>query len=103
MMTSREVVDNLLRNKPADRVGLEDGPWGDTLAAWVQQGYPTRMVHKEVGQQRWCRDDGGSVDVTEDGEYEEPVPPWQHFGYDMAAVVPWFDAMPLVDYDELVE
>ena len=40
-MTSRENVDKLLRGKKAERVGLMDNPWDDTMVAWVQQGYPT--------------------------------------------------------------
>ncbi len=103
MMTSQEVVDNLLRGKPAERVGLVDGPWSDTIAAWVVQGYPTRMVYKEMGEQRWRREDGRTVDVEVAGEYEEPVPPWQHFGYDLAGVGPWFDIMPWREHEELIE
>jgi len=103
MMTSREIVDNLLRGKPAERVGLMDGPWADTIAAWVEQGYPTRMEYKDVGDQRWCREDGRRVDVEVAGEYEEPIPPWQHFDYDLAGVGPWFDIMPLRGHEELVE
>jgi uroporphyrinogen decarboxylase len=103
METLRQVVDNLLRGKPAERVGLRGAPWGDTIAAWVEQGYPTRMVYKEVGDQRWRREDGRSVDVEEAGEYEEPVPAWEHFGYDMVGAGPWVDIMPLRDHSELVE
>jgi uroporphyrinogen decarboxylase len=102
-MTSREVVDNLIRGRGAERVGLMGSPWQDTIAAWVEQGYPTRMVHKEIGEQRWRREDGRWEDVEVAGEYEEPVPPWEHFGYDMVGVGPWFDVMPLRGYDELVE
>jgi uroporphyrinogen decarboxylase len=103
MQTSRMVVDSLLRGKHADRVALMGSPWADTIAAWVRQGYPTRMVHKEIGEQRWCREDGRSVDVEEAGEYEEPVPPWEHFGYDMVGIGPWMDIMPLRDYSELLQ
>lgn len=103
MMTSREVVDNLLRGKKAERVGLMDGPWSDTIANWVRQGYPTRREHREIGEERWRREDGRWVDVEVAGEYEEPVPAWEHFGYDMVGVGPWFDVMPLRDHDELVE
>jgi len=103
MMTSREVVDNLLRGKKAERVGLMDGPWSDTIADWVRQGYPTRREYREIGEERWRREDGRWVDVEVAGEYEEPVPPWEHFGYDMAGVGPWFDVMPVRDHDELVE
>jgi uroporphyrinogen decarboxylase len=102
MMNSREVIDNLLRGKKAERVGLMDSPWGDAMAQWVQQGYPTRKVFKELGEQYWIREDGQWEDVTVEGEYEEPVPPWEHFDYDMVSVGPWFDIMPIRDYDELV-
>ena len=101
-MNSREVIDNLLRGRRAERVGLMGSPWGDTIAAWVQQGYPTRMAYKEIGEQRWCSEDGGWEDVTVAGEYKEPVPTWEHFGYDMVGIGPWFDVMPLCDYEELV-
>jgi len=102
MTTSRELINALLRGDKAERVGLVDYPWGDTLAAWVQQGYPTRKVYKEVGETRW-REDGKSEEVKVAGEYEEPVPPWQHFGYDLVGIGPWFDIMPLRGYDELIE
>jgi uroporphyrinogen decarboxylase len=103
MMNSRTVVDNLLRGEKADRVGLRGAPWGDTIAAWVQQGYPTRLAYKELGEQRWRREDGRLEDVQAAGEYEEPVPTWEHFGYDMVGVGPWFDIMPLRDHSEVVE
>jgi uroporphyrinogen decarboxylase len=102
-MDSRMVVDGLIRGGNVQRVGLVDSPWLDTIAAWVAQGYPTQMAFKEVGEERWRREDGRWVDVELAGEYEEPVPPWEHFGYDMVGIAPWFDVMPLRDYDELVE
>jgi uroporphyrinogen decarboxylase len=103
MATSKSLIDDLLRGRKAERVGLMDSPWADTLVSWVQQGYPTRMVSKEVGEKRWRREDGRQEEVTEAGEYEEPIPPWEHFGYDMVGIGPWFDVMPLVDHSELVE
>ena len=103
MATSRDIVDNLLRGKKAERVALMGSPWGDTIAAWVEQGYPTRRVYKEVGEDRWNSEDGRLVEVAVAGEYEEPVPPCEHFGYDMAGVGPWFDIMPLRDHEELVQ
>jgi uroporphyrinogen decarboxylase len=102
MQSSRQVVDDLLRGRKAERVGLVDSPWGDTLVAWIQQGYPTRKVYKEVGETRF-REDGKSEEVEVAGEYVEPVPPWQHFGYDMVGAGPWFDIQPLRDHSELVE
>jgi uroporphyrinogen decarboxylase len=103
MITSREMVDNLIRGPKAERAGLMGSPWADTIAAWVEQGYPTQMAHKEVGEKWWRREDGRWEEVEVAGEYEEPVPPWQHFGYDMVGIGPWFDAMPWRGYDELVE
>lgn len=102
MMTSRELINNLLRGKKAERVGLMDGPWPETLAAWVTQGYPTRWVYKEVGEERWCPEDGRWVKAERAGEYEEPVPPWIHFGYDLVWIGPWFDSLPIRGY-EVVE
>jgi len=102
-VTSYEVIDNLLRGKQAMRVGLVDSPWEDTIAAWVEQGYPTRVVHKEIGEKHWRSEDGRWVEAEVAGEYEEPVPPWEHFGYDMVGIGPWFDIMPWRGYDELVE
>ena len=65
MQTSREVIDSLVRNRPADRVGLHDNPWGQTLRKWVEQGYPT--------------DDKG-----------DPVSAVDHFGFDMEGAGGWF-------------
>jgi len=102
-MNSRERIHALLRGQAADRVGLMDSPWEDTLAAWVRQGYPTRRAYKDPGEKRWRSQDGRWVKVESAGEYEEPVPPWEHFGYDMAGIGPWFDYQPLCGVDELVE
>ncbi|MCL4504459.1 MAG: hypothetical protein M1434_08600 [Chloroflexi bacterium] len=103
MDTSRETVDNLLRGRKAERVALMDSPWGDALADWVRQGYPLRKDYKEVGEDRWRREDGRWIEAEVAGEYEEPVPPWEHFGYDMVGIGPWLDVMPLRDYEEVVE
>jgi len=102
MMTSRKVVSSLLRGEDYERVGLMGSPWGDTLTAWVKQGYPTHVVHKEVGERR-LREDGKRVEVEVAGDYVEPLPAWQHFGYDMVGVGPWLDIMPLCGYDEPVD
>jgi len=103
MTTPRKVVDNLIRAKKLERVGLKGSPWPDTIVAWVAQGYPTRKEYKEVGEERWRPEDGRWVDVEVASEYEEPVPAWEHFGYDLVGIGPWFDVMPLRDYDELIE
>ncbi len=78
MQNSREVIDNLLRKKKADRVGLHDSPWGDTLAKWVKQGMP----------------------ADEKGNAVNPV---EHFGFDMAGAGGWFDWQPKRGVNELIE
>jgi len=77
-MNSREVVDNLLRKKKAERIGLMDAPWEDTLRKWVDEGYP----------------------VGEDGK---PVNAAEHFGFDLFGVGGWFDLAPLRGTDEVLE
>ena len=62
--TPREVIDSLMRKKPAERVGFMDRPWPQTLKKWVGQGYPT--------------DDAG-----------EPVDPADHFDFDLVRCGGW--------------
>ncbi|MFO7959099.1 MAG: uroporphyrinogen decarboxylase family protein [Candidatus Brocadiia bacterium] len=78
MQSSRELITNLLTGGPAERVGLCDGPWADTLRAWVEQGYPT---------------DG-------DGK---PIPPQEHFGYDIWSAGGWFDLAAIPGVREVIE
>ena len=78
MQTSRDVIDNLMRGRPAERVGFTDSPWQQTLKAWVEQGYPT--------------DNEG-----------EPVGPIDHFGFDIVGVGGWFPWDPELDADEVIE
>jgi uroporphyrinogen decarboxylase len=103
MQSSRDLINALLRKQAAERVGLMDSPWEDTIAAWVRQGYPLRRVRKAPGEQRWCAADGRWQPVEEAGEYDEPVPAWEHFNYDMAGVGGWFDLMPRRGVSELIE
>jgi len=103
MATPRTIVDNLLRKRPADRMGLMESPWAETIAAWVAQGYPTRTVTKKAGENRWRREDGRQEKAAADGEYDEPVPAWEHFGFDMVGAGGWFDVQPLRGHSELIE
>ena len=48
MTASCENIRNLLAQRPAERVGLMDNIWGDTLKKWVTQGYPTKRVKQTV-------------------------------------------------------
>ncbi len=38
-LTGRERIENILRRKPVDRIGLFEHFWSDTHAAWTQQGH----------------------------------------------------------------
>ena len=78
MQSPREVIDSLLRKRPADRVGLAENIWGDTLAGWVEQGYPT-------------------------GEDGKAISPAEHFGYDLVGAGGWFDCLPLRGFSEVLE
>ena len=78
MQTPRQVIDSLLRKKPADRVGFHDWPWPDTLKGWVRQGYPV--------------DDKG-----------EPADFATHFGTDMLDVGAYFNHYPRKEIYELIE
>jgi len=78
-MNKMEIVDSLLRNKKAPRMGLHDSPWGDTLDAWVSQGYP---LNPETGK---------------------PESPSVHLGFDMTGVGGGFDCMPKQGYHEILE
>jgi uroporphyrinogen decarboxylase len=78
MQTPRQVIDSLLRKKHADRVGFHDWPWGDTLTAWVQQGYPV--------------DDKG-----------QPADFAKQAGLDMVNAGGWFNHYPRMEVYELVE
>lgn len=78
-MNSRQVIDGLLRKRPAERIGLFDNPWPDTLRLWVEeQGYP----------------------ADADGR---PTAPVDVFGFDMVSCGGWFDMMPLRGQDEVIE
>ena len=61
MQSSREVIQRLFDGSGAERVGLRDSPWADTLKRWVPQGYPV---------------DGQGM----------PVSPDEYFDFDMVGV-----------------
>ncbi|MFW5798560.1 MAG: uroporphyrinogen decarboxylase family protein [Planctomycetota bacterium] len=78
MQTSYEVVDNLMRKKPAERVAVQDSPWGDTLEKWVGQGMPTDAQGNAVN-------------------------PAEHFGFDSVCVGGWFDWHAKAGFSEVLE
>lgn len=102
-MNSRQLLNAMFQKKNFTRMALMGNPWLDTYVKWVKQGYPTHMVHKEVGEVRWNPEDGNDVKVTIAGEYIEPVPIWKHFNYDMTLVSGFWDYHPLIGHREIVE
>ena len=103
MLTGRDAVRALLAGAGMERVALMDSPWGDTLAQWVRQGYPTRYVYHRKGEDFFDLEDGMERPAPAEGEYREPVPPWEHFEYDMVGVGGWFDVLPRPGPGELLE
>jgi uroporphyrinogen decarboxylase len=78
MQDPRDVIDSLLRNRPAERVGLAENIWGDTLRRWVGEGYP----------------------VNDNGK---PVGPDGHFGFDMTGAGGAFNHKPFMRPPEVIE
>jgi uroporphyrinogen decarboxylase len=103
MLSGREAIQRILIGRDLERVALMDSPWGDTLASWVAQGYPVRTMHRKQGENYFEFRDGRYREAPAEGDYAEPVPPWEHFGYDLVGVGGWFDAMPNRGVSELVE
>jgi uroporphyrinogen decarboxylase len=93
----------MFQKKNFSRMALMGNPWLDTYVKWVQQGYPTRRVYKEVGETCWNPADGNEMKVTKAGDYIEPVPVWEHFNYDMTLVSGFWDYHPLIDYHKVIE
>lgn len=104
-MTSRQLVNALIRGEKAERIGLfEHGAWTETVAGWVgREGYPTRLVPKKTGEARWSPVDGRSMPVTADGEYPAPVHFGLHFDHDMIHGGGWLDWMPFCGFSETLE
>lgn len=78
MEGSRDLITRMLRGEAVERVGLNDNIWPLTLETWVEQGYPT--------------DEAG-----------EPVPPFEHFGFDLAPVRNGMDLEPRRGEREVIE
>jgi uroporphyrinogen decarboxylase len=102
-MASHDLVNDILRGRKVPRVPVEDLAWDDTVLAWTRQGYPTRLVHRTKGEKTWRESDGRWVAVEAEGDYREPVPTSEHFGWDMHLVWLSFDKMPMIGRSDLVE
>lgn len=48
MQSPRDVIQRLFDGSPAERAGLRDSPWSDTLTKWVGQGYPVDQQGRPV-------------------------------------------------------
>jgi uroporphyrinogen decarboxylase len=101
MMSSRENIANLFARKPAERVGVMDNIWAQTLDKWITQGYPSRRV-RQTGKVKF-RENGQEVEREAETERDQALPPHEHFGFDMAGAGGWFDMMPLKGFSEVVE
>jgi len=97
MYASKENISRLFDNAGAERAGVQDGIWARTLRKWVTQGYPTRTVTRRV------KENGGDATREIEKEGEEPVPPVEHFGFDMMGVGGGYDLMPIRGVHEVVE
>lgn len=82
-MNSHQLIDNLIRGKKADRIGLYDSIWPETIKLWKSQGH----FSKE----------------SENSESEDEIDGGTHFGFDMASIGGWFDCNPIKGYKEVVE
>ena len=102
-MTPHERVSLLLSGASIDRVPVEDLPWDDTVLAWTGQGYPLRRTWREKGESTWRPGDGRWVTAEQSEWREEPVPPWEHFDWDMALIWLSFDKLPIVGMSQLIE
>jgi hypothetical protein len=100
--TSRDLIRNLLNGTQVERVPLRETFWPETLSTWVDQGYPTHLVFKEVGEKCWRKFDGRWVATTTSGEYEEPIPPYQHFSFDTGEIDFLFDYEPIFGYRKTI-
>lgn len=78
MSDSRDIINQLIRRKPAKRMGLYELIWPDAQRQWLEQGYPT--------------DAAGN-----------PVSAADHFGLDMEMACDWWDILPIKGYSEIVE
>ena len=101
MQSSKENTKRLFDNDSPERVGLNDGPWGATVRKWVTQGYPTTKVTRKVKET--VTESGREVEREIDKEVDEPVPPGEHFGFDMTGAGGGYDMMPLRGVNEIVE
>ncbi len=71
-MTSIERIQNILKHKPVDRIGLYEHFWGDTQKAWTEQGH---LKEGEILSEhfKYDIDQCWSFDCTADLDFEPQV------------------------------
>lgn len=73
-----DAIKAILAGEHASRVPSHDSPWPDTMRKWAGQGMP----------------------VNPDGTDVDPV---EHFGFDMAGCGGWFDWLPEIGFEKVLE
>ena len=63
MKSAADNTRDLFARRPAERIGLMDNIWSDTLQKWLTQGYPSRRRRKKVKERvrqegRWVEKSG---------------------------------------------
>lgn len=84
-MNSKELIANMIKHQPFDRLALYEGFWDETLVAWMDQGYPSKTI------------------VEDERERIVPVDPFHHFTYDLHRCGGFFDTEPLFGQKEIIE
>ena len=72
-MDSKQVTENLLQKKKAERIGLYENIWPQTLQRWIQEGYP------------------------------KDSPPNEYFGFDINRIGFSCNTMPKLNAGEILE
>ena len=85
MMSSKDVIDHLLRRQKSERMGIKDSYWHETLMKWESEGHirQTRPDPDRFYEERY--------------DVDEVIP------FDMASVGGYFDEMPLRGFCQVLD
>lgn len=75
----------MFAGRAIDRVGVFEGFWNETLDRWVNEGFPTKVVHEK------------GMDVV------KPEDPFRYFVYDLHKAGGFFDTDPHFGEEEILE
>ncbi|MGW8249548.1 MAG: uroporphyrinogen decarboxylase family protein [Anaerolineales bacterium] len=84
-MNSNELITNMIKHQPFERIALYEGFWDETLVAWMDQGYPS------------------DITLVNGKERAVPVDPFHHFNYDLHRCGGFFDTEPLFGQEVIIE